>query len=296
LNAGQQLAGILEAIKRQTLQPVEVLVLDSESDDNTRTVAQREGARVLIIPRRDFDHGATRNVGLDAVRGDIAVYTVQDAIPFDENWLANLCRPIMIDANVGVVTGRQVPRTDATALEKVTRLFTYPEEGYRRDASDLTRMGLRAAFCTDTNAAYRAVALRDVGKFPAPCIVNEDQAAAIRLLRAGYSLVYEPRAAIVHSHDYGFWQQFQRYFDMGVFFSGKEVAAVGKSTTSALWYLQRHLREVLRRGGPGLVGSWFVDSLARIMGVGLGRNYRALPPSLRSFFSRQKSYWSRSSN
>src|SRR6266581_7068894 len=162
---------------------------------------------VMALARRDFDHGGTRNVGLNATRADIAVYTVQDAVPSDDNWLTNLCRPIMTDAKVGVVTGRQIPRVDATELEKATRLLTYPVEVYRRDVTDLERIGLRAAFCTDTNAAYRVSALRQVGGFPAPCIVHEDMAAAVRLMRGGYVLVYEPRAAIVHSHSYGLREQ-----------------------------------------------------------------------------------------
>ena len=33
------------------------------------------------------------------------------------------------------------------------------------------------------------------------------------MLRAGYAKVYEPRAAVVHSHDYPPLSQFRRFFD-----------------------------------------------------------------------------------
>lgn len=292
LNAAQQLPVILNAIREQTLQPLEVVVVDSASADETPSVARALGARLLSVRRTEFDHGGTRNIGLHAVSSDIVAFTVQDAVPANVEWLANLCEPIIRDHRVGVVTGRQIPRPDATRLEQITRLFSYPLEGFRREREDLTRFGLRAAFCTDTNAAYRVSMLKGLGGFPEPCIVNEDMAAAAALLDAGFSLMYEPRAAIIHSHHYGLREQFQRYFDIGVFFAdNRRLRAMGRAPMNALWYVRKHLAEVFREGGVGLLIPWILDAVARGAGVVTGRNYRWVPSSLRRHFSRQKSYW-----
>jgi glycosyltransferase involved in cell wall biosynthesis len=292
LNAARDLPGILAALGRQTLRPAEVIVLDTSSTDGTAAIARAAGAHVRTIPRSEFDHGGTRNVGLTAARGEIVAYTVQDALPADASWLTHLCAPFAADPRVGVVTGRQIPRPDAAPLEKITRDFNYPAQGFRRELADLKHMGLRAAFSTDTNAAYRAAALRSVGGFPQPCIVQEDMAAAARLLAAGLILVYEPRAAIIHSHSYGLREQFQRHFDIGVFLAtNRDLGPAGRPTHSALWYIGHHFRAVLRAGGASLLWAWLVDMLARGVGSIAGRHYNLVPPRLRPHLSRQKNYW-----
>ena len=49
---------------------------------------QQAGARVLAIPGRDFNHGATRNLGIENCRGAFVVLLVQDAEPDGRDWLA----------------------------------------------------------------------------------------------------------------------------------------------------------------------------------------------------------------
>ena len=43
--------------------------------------------------------------------------------------------------------------------------------------------------------------------------MGEDQFWAKEIILAGYKKVYEPNAAVYHSHRYGIWPQFKRWFD-----------------------------------------------------------------------------------
>ncbi|RUQ46573.1 glycosyltransferase, partial [Corynebacterium pseudodiphtheriticum] len=59
-NASSHLARLLPALKMQTLQPDDMLVVDSASSDDTVARFREFGARVEVIDARDFNHGGTR--------------------------------------------------------------------------------------------------------------------------------------------------------------------------------------------------------------------------------------------
>ena len=64
LNAGAQFRTLLEQLTAQTL-PTQKLIVDSESTDGTAELAKNFGVEVLTIPRRTFNHGATRQFALE---------------------------------------------------------------------------------------------------------------------------------------------------------------------------------------------------------------------------------------
>ena len=94
-NGGDDLVRCLEAIARQTAdEDVEVVVVDSGSSDGSPRRAESLGARVHSIPASKFHHGRTRNVGAELARGDILVFTSQDAYAGGEHWLSELTAPL----------------------------------------------------------------------------------------------------------------------------------------------------------------------------------------------------------
>lgn len=292
LNGEGQLGRLLKLVDSQTWRPTEIIVVDSESTDGTARLASERGALIVPVRRVDFDHGGTRNRAAHLAGTDVLVFTVQDAIPASDRWLEHLISPIVQDPKVGMTTGRQLPRTNASGLEEISRLLSYGATAFTRTKEDLLTLGIRAAFSTDANAAYRRSALASVGGFPEPCIVNEDMGVGIRLLQAGYALCYQPEAAIVHSHDFGFWDQLRRHFDVGVFFAtSREVASAGKMGGTARHFALEQLRQVLARKSPRLLFSWCVDVLARLLGGALGRWYHLIPSPWRVRLSRHPAYW-----
>src|SRR5208283_3221172 len=80
LNAGEKLRSLLEALLTQTV-PLELMVVDSSSTDNTLSIAEAYGAKVATLQRSDFGHGSTRNLGFLQTSGDIVVFLTQDVIP-----------------------------------------------------------------------------------------------------------------------------------------------------------------------------------------------------------------------
>src|SRR4029453_11656798 len=87
-NGGEDLRRCLDGIGSQEVpEEGEGVVADPGSADDSREVARSVGARVLDVGAADFLHGATRNLAAAEARGDVLVFTSQDAGADNEHWL-----------------------------------------------------------------------------------------------------------------------------------------------------------------------------------------------------------------
>ncbi len=219
LNGGQPFVDVLRAIRAQRFEgEVEILVSDSGSADRSAERAREHGARVIEIPRDEFAHGATRNLLLREARGTHVALLTQDAEPADEHWLRHLLGGFEQGADVALVYGPYVPRPDASAVvrRELERWFDSLTPGAERLAPaerELPAVALmgRRGFFSDANACIARAAWEQVPFRDIP--YAEDRALALDMLRAGFAKVYEPRAAVLHSHEYTARQRFQRSFD-----------------------------------------------------------------------------------
>ena len=88
LNAACELDNLLGLIEAQTLRPLDVLVVDSSSEDGTAAeAAKHPGVRFDRIKRKDFNHGLTRDMALRRTEGDFVCFLTQDAVPASERYL-----------------------------------------------------------------------------------------------------------------------------------------------------------------------------------------------------------------
>lgn len=278
LNAGLVIGPLLDSLREQSV-CCEVVVVDSSSPDDTVRVASSLGARTLTIDRRDFDHGRTRNLGGRAANGDILVYMTQDAFPADRSSIENLIRPILTDEKTGAAFGRQLPYQEATAFAAHLRLFNYPESSSRRSLADKARLGLKAAFISNAFAAYRREALDQIGWFPEGVIMGEDMLAGARMLLNGFELAYEAGSAVYHSHNYGVFQEFRRYFDIGVFHAREEwlLREFGTAGGEGGRYILSELSYILSRRCYHLIPEWAIRNGLKFAGYELGSVHRRLP-------------------
>ncbi len=261
----------------------DLVILDSSSIDRTREIAAEGGARLVTIDKRAFDHGGTRTLaGQSYARGDILVYMTQDAMPVGESAVATLVAPLYADPECGAVFGRQLPYAEATPYARHLRLFNYPSVSYVRRYSDRAQYGIKAAFCSNSFAAYRRSALEAVGWFKPGLGMSEDLHVCARLLRAGYSLRYVAEAAVYHSHNYSLWQDCRRYFDVGAFFRKERwlLDEFGRPSGEGLRYVLSEMSFLWREGRPWLVPASMVRAAAKLLGYQLGYYYRWLPPSI----------------
>jgi len=150
-NAGITFKSVLDGIFNQSIKPLEVLVIDSGSKDNTLEIAKEYPVRIVEILPEDFRHGQTRNFGANLANGTHVVYLTQDAIPSTADWLKELVSPFE-DSNIAGVYGRQIPRKDENIIDKFFCLSLYPDKNiiWKNNKN----LGIDTIF-SDVNSAIR---------------------------------------------------------------------------------------------------------------------------------------------
>ncbi|MEO6838770.1 MAG: glycosyltransferase family A protein, partial [Ginsengibacter sp.] len=105
-NGAQTLEKCLIKIRSQTTRDIEIIVLDSMSTDNSKEIALKYQAKVIEIPDGTFNHGLTRNLGVQHATGELIYLTVQDAWIADDDMLEKMSKHFE-DTEVQSVTGMQ---------------------------------------------------------------------------------------------------------------------------------------------------------------------------------------------
>lgn len=283
---------IIAALKQQSLQNLTVLIIDSESTDRTAEIFSKHGFLYQNIPRRSFNHGATRQLAVDlSPEAEIIIFMTQDAILADSSSLQYLV-DVFADPLVGVAYGRQLPAPDATPIAAHARLFNYPAESYVRTKADIPRYGIKTAFLSNSFAAYRRKALLAVGGFPSSVILSEDTMVAAKMLLSGWKITYCAEATCYHSHNYPLFKEFQRYFDIGVFHAreGWYLKALGGAEGEGQRFVRSELR-YLRRHAPALIPAALLRSVLKFLGYRLGRLEHSLPRWLKLALSMNRGFW-----
>jgi rhamnosyltransferase len=290
-NGGDDLRTLLTALACQD-QPFDLFVIDSDSEDESREIALAAGADVVRINTREFDHGGTRQQMVDRLdEYDICVFLTQDAVPANKHALTQLVA-CFSDENIGAAYGRQLPKADATPFAAFLRTFNYPSLSRRQSLASIPFLGMKTAFISNSFAAYRREALQAVGGFPSGVILGEDVYAAARLIQAGWEIAYAAEAECLHSHNYSVWQEWQRYFDIGVFY-GRE-AWIQHRFGSAGGEGKRFVIEELRylyRDHKWLWPLSIARNAGKLVSYQLGKHERFLPHWLKKRLSMHRYFW-----
>jgi rhamnosyltransferase len=296
LNAGTMWESWLKAFAQQTRKPDSLLVIDSSSSDNTVSLARTYGFEVQVIPKSEFNHGGTRQSGVNQLpNADIIIFLTQDALLANAEAIERLVA-VFEDEKVGAAYGKQLPHLNAGPIAAHARLFNYPAKSQLRSLEDKARYGIKTVFISNSFGAYRRAALMQVGGFPANTIMNEDTYVAGKMLMSGWKIAYCADAQVRHSHDYGFADEFKRYFDIGVFHAQTTwlQGTYGGASGEGLRFVRSELRYLFRHA-PWLIPSAALRTGLKWLGFKLGALYKEMPQALRRSFSLHKTYWLRSS-
>lgn len=231
---------LLHMIKKQSIKNMPTLLIDSGKgvsyDDDIRGM----NIQVRMIDSRDFNHGGTRQWGMELCpEADVYVFLTQDAILANERAIENLVG-IFADDSIGCAYGRQIPHKGAGVFGTIARAFNYPAESHVYGFEDRKVYGIKTAFISNSFAAYRKEAIQQVEGFPTNTILSEDMYVAAKMLMQGWKVAYVADAVVYHSHDYTVFQEFKRYFDIGVFMLvsygyGKTLAKQRGKANALLW-------------------------------------------------------------
>jgi GT2 family glycosyltransferase len=294
-DGGSDLRRCLEGIARQaTEDDVETVVVDSGSADGSAELARAAGARVIEVASAGFLHGATRNLAARRARGDVLVFTTQDAYPADEHWLERLSAPLRAEEDVAGVYGRQIPHDDASPPERFFLEFLYGTRPRLQRATDESQLSLHTTLFSNVNSAIKR-SLWERFPFADDLFFAEDQDWSRRVLLAGYAIRYEPEAAVRHSHAYTLSSAFKRFFDTGAS-AERGFLAGGSASSKALRgearrYAREELAWLVRTGHRRWIPYAAAYELGKFAGVQLGARHRRLPLWLKQRCSFFPAYW-----
>jgi len=291
-NAGARWKEWIQSYQEQSLKADKVVVMDSSSSDDTQKLATKAGFEVHVIDQSEFNHGDTRNLAVTyCPQSDVVIFLTQDAILATSDALENLVS-VFSDPDIAAVCGRQLPHHNANVLATHARLFNYPKQTKVKSTQDIPILGIKTAFMSNSFAAYRRCVFDALGQFPSNTILAEDMFLAAKMILANYKVAYCAEARVYHSHNYTAKQEFERYFDTGVFQSnepwiqkkfGKLGGEGGHFVISEMKYVFNH--------APWLVPQTCVHTLAKWLGFKLGLKYRSLPVSWCKKLGMTKNYW-----
>jgi GT2 family glycosyltransferase len=214
LDRPDDLRGCLKSLVAQkTSRRVEIIVVDNNpsSGRTPPVVAEFPGVRLTAEHRKGLSYA--RNKGIVVSTGDIIAATDDDTIMPDD-WLENLIAPFARDC-VMVVTGNVLPMELETPAQRYFEQYGGLGRGFSRREVGLDWFeSIRwRAVPTWTLGATACAAFRtDIFRHPSiglieealgpgmPSGVGEDTYIFYKVLKEGYTIVYEPKAFVWHKH------------------------------------------------------------------------------------------------
>lgn len=214
-NRARQLADALPTFLKQSLasDKYEVLLVDNNSTDDTRTIIERifrnypVAWRYVHESKQGLHHA--RNRGIREARGDIIVFGDDDIIA-DRGWLEHLLHEFEIDPQVGIVGGCVLPIWSELppswvfdyGTEKIHAVFAYLDHGE-------ARLELDRSYVIGCNFAVRRTVAQLVGgsppdTFPANLrrLSGSGESGMVDRARSlGFKVVYTPGAIVKHHVD-----------------------------------------------------------------------------------------------
>ncbi len=144
-NEAKHIGKLLDGIMQQTLDAVEIIVVDSGSTDNTLAIAAQYPTKIVHIPKEDFSFGRSLNMGCEAATSDIIAIASAHVYPVYQDWLAQLIAPFK-DPRIALSYGKQ-RGADVTQYAE-HRVFArwFPDESDKRQVHP---------FCNNANSAIR---------------------------------------------------------------------------------------------------------------------------------------------
>jgi glycosyltransferase involved in cell wall biosynthesis len=199
-NEEQHIGRLLTGIARQTLQDVEIILVDSGSTDTTTTIAARHLAdnersgehrgAILHIQPDEFTFGRSLNRGIEGASGEIIVIASAHVYPVYPDWLERLLVPFC-DPKVALAYGKQRGDENTKFSEQQVFAHWFPDGSQPRQAHP---------FCNNANAAIRRE-LWEQRPYDESLTGLEDLEWARWAMDQGHALSYVAEAEVIHVHD-----------------------------------------------------------------------------------------------
>ncbi|MBM2832869.1 MAG: putative glycosyltransferase [Candidatus Brocadiaceae bacterium] len=253
------LARCLDSLNGLDYPTLDILVIDNApaGDATERLVrATYTNVRYVLEPRPGLDWA--RNRAIIESRGEIIAYTDDDVV-VDSGWAKALANVFIENPEVMAVTGLVVPyelETEAQMLFEQNGGFGrgFERKWCRVDCESGERAATRHAgtgkYGTGANMAYRRSLFDMIGGFDPALDVGTatngggDLEMFFRILKKGYTLVYEPSAMVRHCHRRDYARLRAQITTWGTSFSAYLVQSISAYPDERVAFIRLGLHEL----------------------------------------------------
>ncbi len=191
----------------------EIIVVDNNPSSGLTSPVISEFSNIYFINENRKGLSYARNRGFLESKGQIAV-AIDDDVIVSDNWLKNLIAPFR-DENVMAVTGNVLPYELKTTAQNLFEIYGGLGRGNKKKYFDYNWFcgtGYHAVATWEigatANAAFRTSIFKhpDIGLLDeslgagTPTGCSEDTYLFYKILKAEYSIFYQPKAFVWHKH------------------------------------------------------------------------------------------------
>ncbi|SEG19631.1 Glycosyl transferase family 2 [Butyrivibrio sp. Su6] len=199
-NEQKHIREVLESLKRQTYRNHEVIILDSESTDDTLKIASEYECRIEKIKKKDFNYSYASNVCVNLAQGDIVVFLSGHSVPVKTSFLEDIDN-MFKDSSIGAAYGDVIALPDGSFTEKAFNAIGYLKNIILRKKNGIKLENeIHPGIFSCSNACARRELLLKHPFAPELGDGGEDVEVAYRIIQDGYYIASNPDLLVMHSH------------------------------------------------------------------------------------------------
>ncbi|MCJ7626707.1 MAG: glycosyltransferase family 2 protein [Anaerolineaceae bacterium] len=199
-NEEEHIGRLLFGILQQTVQDIQIVLVDSGSTDATVSIASRYPVDIVQIRPQDFTFGRSLNMGISKAEAEFIVIASAHVYPVYPDWLELMLAPFKEPA-VALTYGKQRGAEQSHFSEYQYFHNLYP---------DVSRSNQEHPFCNNANTAIRR-SLWEQRPYDEKLPGLEDLDWARWAQQQGHEIVYVPGAEIIHIHQESWKGVYNRY-------------------------------------------------------------------------------------
>jgi len=211
-----KLKDVINSLKKQTWENIEIIAIDSGSTDETINYLKSENINVVEIPSAKFSHSYSRNYGAEKAKGKYLLFTVDDAIFKDINWIKKsiyLINHLKVDA----ISTNQIVDGNEDDYARLLNFYQNHSQSKNHPILIKTKNSflLRQLFKIKTlrtiEGAYNLIMIDDTNHLVKKNIFDkikfcgdtvEDLTFGVNLILKGYNIGFTSIYSCVHYHNY----------------------------------------------------------------------------------------------
>lgn len=209
-NEGKHLPRLLEGIRQQTVQNIEIILVDSGSTDDTVSMAESYGAKLVRIAPQEFTFGRSLNLGIQAATRELVVIASAHVYPVYPDWLERLLEPFA-DPSTALSYGKQRGLPGATQYSE--------HQVFAQWFGEQSQPRQNHPFCNNANACVRRL-LWTERPYDETLTGLEDLSWAKWAQAQGHGIAYVAEAEVIHIHHETPTGVFNRYRREAMAFKG----------------------------------------------------------------------------